>query len=179
MLGKGQTDQNGRHISRDFEKETSKQFEKLFASKLEAVLPQLRAFAFSLARNHAVADDLVQIACLKAWNGRNRYDPDRSMLGWMRRIVKNVFIDDFRAKSRRANLLLSIEESDFVSILSPASEHQDGMLDLLNAMNALNSVERSVVLLRAMSGYSYDQIAQQLGISPGNARKYTRAACQS
>src|SRR3546814_10797150 len=41
-----------------------------FRSELEALVPQLRAFARSLCGKRDVADDLVQDALLKAWAAR-------------------------------------------------------------------------------------------------------------
>lgn len=176
MRGDDLSDQKGHKEPKKVKGFTSEHFELFFASELEAALPKLRLFAYGLCRSHPVADDLVQIACLKAWNSRGKFDPNRSMLGWMKRITKNVFIDDFRAKARRANVLLSIDENDFAPLISPTSNSQDEMLDLLNAMNALSNTERSVVLMRAMAGLSYHQISDSLGLSPGNARKiYSRS----
>lgn len=176
MRGNDLSDQKGHNKTKRVKSLTLEQFESFFASELEAALPKLRLFAYGLCRSHSVADDIVQIACLKAWNSRGKFDPNRSMLGWMKHITKHVFIDDFRAKARRANLLLSIDENDFAPFTSSASNSQDEMLDLLNAMNALSNTERSIVLMRAMSGLSYNQISDSLGLSPGNARKiYSRS----
>ncbi|WP_243637632.1 MULTISPECIES: sigma factor [Brevundimonas] len=45
---------------------------------LACQIPALRAFAFSLARNRADADDLVQETLVKAWAHRARFETGQS-----------------------------------------------------------------------------------------------------
>ncbi|MCY0604006.1 sigma factor, partial [Klebsiella pneumoniae] len=56
---------------------------------MAAFLPSLRAFAFSLSRNAADADDLVQETLTKAWAHRERFEPGSNLRDWLFTILRN------------------------------------------------------------------------------------------
>ena len=45
-------------------------------------LPSLRAFAMSLTRNSATADDIVQDTIVKAWSNIEKFEPGTNMRAW-------------------------------------------------------------------------------------------------
>ena len=45
-------------------------------------LPALRAFALSLTRNGATADDMVQDTVVKAWTNIDKFQPGTNMRAW-------------------------------------------------------------------------------------------------
>jgi RNA polymerase sigma-70 factor (ECF subfamily) len=63
-------------------------------------LPSLRAFAFSLSRNPADADDLVQETLTKAWAHRTRFEPGSNLRAWLFTILRNSWYTG-AAKRRR------------------------------------------------------------------------------
>ena len=48
-------------------------------ASITGFLPSLRAFAFTLSRNSADADDLVQETLTKAWAHRARFEPGSNL----------------------------------------------------------------------------------------------------
>ena len=57
---------------------------RCFSEKLEALIPDLRAYARLLCKDVIRADDLVQNTCLKAWQNRADFDPAKGALrGWL------------------------------------------------------------------------------------------------
>ena len=73
-----------------------------FERDLLTLLPRLRRFARSLARDAADADDLCQLALERALKARAQWQPGTRMDAWMYRIVRNCWIDEVRARRRRA-----------------------------------------------------------------------------
>ncbi len=56
-----------------------------------AMLPNLRAFAFSLCRNPDLADDLVQDTILRAWANLDRFESGTNLGAWLFTILRNGF----------------------------------------------------------------------------------------
>ena len=74
----------------------------MFSDDLETHLPDLRAYARVLCGDVVRADDIVQNACLKAWENRASFDPQKGALrGWLFRIVRNEFFQQKRAERVR------------------------------------------------------------------------------
>ncbi|MEL7128405.1 MAG: sigma factor, partial [Pseudomonadota bacterium] len=67
-----------------------------FVDELEALIPDLRAFARSLCRDHALADDLAQSACLKAWTAVDTFECGAPMKPWLFRILRNEYLQHAR-----------------------------------------------------------------------------------
>ena len=53
-------------------------------------LPALRAFALSLTREGASADDLVQDTIVKAWTNMDKFKRDTNLRAWLFRIAHNA-----------------------------------------------------------------------------------------
>ena len=73
------------------------------ASWREAVtarIPSLRAFAWSLSRNGADADDLVQETLTKAWTYRDRFEPGTNLRAWLFTILRNSWYSAVAKRSR-------------------------------------------------------------------------------
>ena len=64
-------------------------------------LPALRAFALSLTREGASADDLVQDTIVKAWTHIDKFQPGTNLRAWMYRILTNTYINTYRKKQRK------------------------------------------------------------------------------
>jgi RNA polymerase sigma-70 factor (ECF subfamily) len=58
---------------------------------LLAAIPRLRAFAYSLTHNRALADDLVQDTLIRAWASRDRFEPGTNFGAWEFTILRNRF----------------------------------------------------------------------------------------
>jgi RNA polymerase sigma-70 factor (ECF subfamily) len=73
-----------------------------FERNLLALLPRLRRFARSLARDAADSDDLLQVALERALKAKDQWQTGTNMDAWMMRIVRNCWIDEVRSRTRRA-----------------------------------------------------------------------------
>src|SRR3546814_6096474 len=73
-----------------------------FEGELLALLPRLRRFAAGLSRNAADGDDLCQAALERALKSRHLWAEGTRLDSWMYRIMRNIWIDEARARQRRA-----------------------------------------------------------------------------
>src|SRR6201987_6355346 len=56
-----------------------------------ALIPALRAFAWSLSHNSSDADDLVQDTLIKAWTHRDKFEPGTNLRAWLFTILRNTY----------------------------------------------------------------------------------------
>ena len=63
-------------------------------------LPALRAFALSLTRNGATADDMVQDTVVKAWTNIDKFKPGTKMRAWLFTILRNTYYSSRRKLNR-------------------------------------------------------------------------------
>jgi len=73
-----------------------------FDDQLASLLPRLRRFAHSLARDSADADDLTQATIERALKSRDQWQPGTRLDSWAYRIMRNLWIDTARARSRKS-----------------------------------------------------------------------------
>ena len=88
-------------------------------------LPALRAFALSLTRNGAVADDMVQDTLVKAWSKISSFEPGTNMRAWLFTILRNTYYSNRRKAGRE----VSDAEGVFTESLSEKPAH-DGRLQM-------------------------------------------------
>jgi RNA polymerase sigma-70 factor, ECF subfamily len=139
----------------------------LFQDQLIEHLPRLRAFAMRLARNRALADDLVQSTALRALTNVDKFVPGTNMLAWLCTILRNVFYSELRSDKRSA-FYISTEQPN----RSHAAEQETRleMRDLDRAFGELPKLQRDSLSLVGANGFSYDEAAQIIGCAIGTVK---------
>ncbi len=144
--------------------------------EVEAVplLPRLYPVALRLTRNRADADDLIQETFLRAYGGFGGFQPGTNLHAWLYRILKNTFIQGYRKRQREPKTIpeecyghtnggrRNVETSAENIVIASIPDHQ-----LQAALLSLPLVYRRVVLLFDVEGFSYEEIAQILGVPKG------------
>lgn len=138
-----------------------------FHTDLKTLLPRLRVYALSLARDRDRADDLVQETIVKALAGRNSFRAGTNFGAWLFRIQRNEFISGLR-RSRPTVCL-----DDVVSnTLSHPPRQESGLImrEFLGAFRQLAPGQREALLLAVLEGYPYARIAEHCGVSIGTIK---------
>ena len=133
--------------------------------QIVAALPRLRRFARTLARSPHDADDLVQIAVERALRRIDQWRPDSNMLSWLFGIVRNAWIDEARARTRRSKVLLPEEAAADVGDAS--TERAAELLTIQAALQKLPEEQRSAIGLVLVEGLSYREAADALDVPVG------------
>ena len=133
--------------------------------RIVGLLPRLRRFARSLSRNQHDADDLVQSAVERAWKNSAQLRPDANLASWMFGIMKNAWIDDRRAKTRRGEVALPEDSGDHPAI--PAADANANLWAVSEAMTKLPDEQRLAVALVLVEGLSYREAAEALDVPIG------------
>jgi RNA polymerase sigma factor (sigma-70 family) len=133
--------------------------------QLAALLPRLRRFGRTLARNREDADDLVQIALERALTRTEQWQPGTRLDSWMFRIMQNAWIDETRARERRSQTFVGEEEGEHVGVST--TDLQVDAIAVRKAVAQLNHDQRAVVGLVLVEGLPYKEAADVLGIPIG------------
>jgi RNA polymerase sigma-70 factor, ECF subfamily len=129
------------------------------------LLPRLRRFARSLARNVHDADDLVQITAERALARAEQLRPDHSVASWLFGILRNAWIDEGRSRRRRETL---VEPEDLAErVGDPAAGTDPELLCLQDALSRLPEDQRLAVALVLVEGFSYKEAASIMSIPVG------------
>ena len=127
-----------------------------FDDQLASLLPRLRRFAHSLSRDAADADDLTQATIERALKSRDQWQPGSRLDSWAYRIMRNLWIDTARARSRKS--AREAPEEEGLNVGEDAREAMDASLDLqrvMAAMERLPDEQREVVALILVEGFGY------------------------
>ena len=131
-------------------------------------LGALRAFALSLTRNAATADDLVQDTVVKAWTNIDKFEPGSNMRAWLFTILRNTFYSLKRKRKRE------VEDVDGVMAETLASKpDHDGRLNLRDfhaAFDELPDTQREALTLVGAGGFSYEEAAETCGVAVGTIK---------
>ena len=148
------------------------QFQQLVVGEMGA----LYRTALHLSRNPDDASDLMQESCLRAFNAEDRFQlGDRGVRPWLLKILYNVFCTRFARKRLEPVLMDSLEHSPARGGDDAAERCWDlATLDweqvddrLKKAVQFLPEHYRDVLLLWAVEGLRYRDIAEMLGVPLG------------
>ena len=139
-----------------------------FDSGLTQCLPRLRRFAHSLSRNSADADDLTQMTIERALTARRQWQPGTRLDSWLYRIMRNLWIDTARSRSRKASLEAPPEAAANIGVdPRPGMEASVDLARIMAAMERLPDEQREVVALILIEGFGYRETAEMLGLPIG------------
>lgn len=137
-------------------------------------LPALRAFAMTLCRNSASADDLVQDAVMRAWTNIEKFKPGTNMRAWLFTILRNAFYSERRKRKRE------VEDADGAHAASlmtkPAHDGALAMSDFRAAFAQLTAEQREALILVGAEGFSYEEAAEMCGCAVGTVKSRANRA---
>lgn len=129
-------------------------------------IPRLRRYARALLGDVASADDLVQDTLERALSKFSLWRRNSDLRSWLFTIMHNVYVNQARAASRRANLMVDAQEVD-APVVQAAQEHSLSLRDMSRALIQLPGEFREVVLLVGLEQMSYDEVARVLDVPIG------------
>lgn len=131
-------------------------------------LPAMRAFAVSLTRDAASADDLVQDTVVKAWKNFDKFKEGTNLRAWLFTILRNTFYSSLR-KSKRE---VADVDGAMAATLSE-KPHHDGrlaMADFEKVFGQLPVEQREALILVGASGMSYEDAAETCEVAVGTIK---------
>jgi RNA polymerase sigma-70 factor (ECF subfamily) len=137
--------------------------EERLARLLASLRPELLRFAFWLARDRAVAEDVVQETLLRAWRARSELRDSTAMRPWLLTIVRR---EHARLHERKRLPTVDIEEciarQDIALALDDLGPE---IAELRRAIFALPTEYREPLILQVLGGFSTGEIAGELDLT--------------
>lgn len=154
------------------------------ADAFEALLLEHQKKVYNLALrmvgSEEDAKDMAQEAFIRAYNSLDGFRGDSKFSVWLYRLTSNICIDFLRSRGRRQTLSLTYgdEEDGPEEYQIPderfSPETQLERRELREAVNrglaTLSPEYREILLLREVSGLSYEEIARALNLEDGTVK---------
>jgi RNA polymerase sigma-70 factor (ECF subfamily) len=149
-----------------------------------AALPHMDALyrtALRMTKNVNDAEDLVQETFVKAYRFWEKFEPGSNARAWLFKIMTNVFINEYRSKSR-SPMAVNVDELDDnflygqLATTSPGDNPEKQLFakifddDVKKAIENLPEDFRLVVVLSFIEGFSYQEIAEIADLQLGTVK---------
>lgn len=133
---------------------------------VEAHADGLYRFALKHMRDPDAAKDIVQESFMRLWLNADRVQADKAK-SYLFTTAHHCMVDEVR-RADRSTAFGSWHEPQRVAHQPPA-----GLRDTLDkALNTLTPKQRSLVLLRDLEGFSYQEIAEMIGMDITQVKVY-------
>ena len=128
---------------------------------------------YLIVKDKYIAEDIFQDTFIKAINTikEGRYNEEGKFLPWIMRIAHNLSIDYFRRQKRYPTIVMEDGAGVFNTLefseepLESAQIIQDTNAALKRFINELPETQRDVLIKRHYMGLSFQEIAEETGVS--------------
>lgn len=149
-------------------------FEKLYTENQGKVY----ALALRMCGNEQDAMDVSQESFLKAYRSLDSFRGDSAFSTWLYRLTANTATDFIRSRTRTATISLDELQEREEGFDPPAptltpeetAEKNESMRELSDALTLLPEESRRILLLRELSGLSYEELSKELSLDLGTVK---------
>ena len=146
--------------------------------------------ALKMMGNEEDALDISQEAFIKAYTGLPNFRAESRFSVWLYRLTYNICIDFLRKKKRKPELPLAVSDGDgdggYLELEIPDTRYEPSSEaerhELREAVDkgiaALPENHREILVMRELTGMSYEQIAHTLNINEGTVKSRLSRARQ-
>lgn len=159
-------------------------FEELISPYTNALLN----YIFRYIKNRDDAEDILQETYLKVYKSIKTFEGNSSFKTWLYRIATNMSIDYLRKNKRTESVSLNQTADDGEyelqipdSTYSPEEQAKKNaaLSALKEAMENMSDEHRTIITLRDIEGFSYDEIADVTKTTVGTVKsRISRARSQ-
>lgn len=155
-----------------------------FKHKILPVNQKLLRLAFRFLGNVQEAEDIVQEVFMKLWNMRSKLSEINSIEAFASTTTKNLCLDKIKARrtvSIDSQVQIISKREDASSSPHQIIENQDSVDFIKNTIDRLPEQQKSVIIMRDMEEYSFEEIQAITGydlnyirVNLSRARKHVR-----
>lgn len=149
--------------------------EEAFQRFADAHFNHLYQTAYRLTGTQADAEDLVQDVLIKIYPMEDEWRHLESPQAWLRRVMTNLHIDKCRNKS--ASILRNAQDDEALYALPDENERPDETAErddqrqrLTQALNTLDSEQKSLVILHLVEGHTLDSLTDVFQLPLGTLK---------
>lgn len=132
------------------------------------------SLCYQFTMNSADAEELMQEVFLKIYYNLNSFDSNKSFLGWVMILTKNLCIDVYRKNKKEKKFTNSFEE---VLFKIPSEENlerdllkKEKYIKLLEFLHNLPEDVSSMILMKDLMGLSLEEISEVFKIPVGTVK---------
>jgi RNA polymerase sigma-70 factor (ECF subfamily) len=142
-------------------------FEALYRATRDDVF----AYAATLLRDRAAAEDVTALAFERAYRRRRTFDRRRGEeRAWLFGIARNAALDELRRRRRVATLMTDPADPGAEdALVSDAEDVTLRRTAVRDALASLSARERELVALKFHAGLTNSELARVLGVTESNA----------
>lgn len=132
-------------------------------------LDSLRKFAWRLTGNLPDAENLVQDTVLRAMEKKDLFCKDTNLLGWMSKIMFNLFVSQYRRKAKFETKY----DPDYFIQRQYTEASQDHIMEteqVAKAIGLLPKNQKEIIFLVCVQDLKYQEAADVLSIPIGTVR---------
>ena len=125
-------------------------------------------------KNEEDAAEMLNVGFMKILTKLDKYQESVPFEAWIRRIMINTLIDDFR-KNRKVRELIETTDFEHEEIFTHSVDYNEAdrkfdAEELQGMILQLPPMSRKVFNLYAIDGYTHKEIGEMLGISDGTSK---------
>ena len=147
--------------------------EKDFNNKFNTLTPSLKSFAYNLTKDGEEAKDLYQETAFRAMTNRDKFKAGTNLKAWLFTIMKNIFINNYRKKTKANTIVDSTDNLYFINSSSTIISNGAGTNIQMQELNQMiRNLDDSIRIPFEMHyvGYKYQEIADQLALPLGTVK---------
>lgn len=160
---------------------TSQRDEMAFKIIYESYQSQVLTFANKYLKSRQLAEEVMQEVFLKLWNLKEKLVTINDLESYILTITRNRAFDALRKLKRENRFVQPIEISDDVreNLTEEKILLDDTRQVLERGIDLLPPQQKLVYQLCHQRGLKYDEVAEQLGISPQTVHRHMKLALSS
>lgn len=144
---------------------------RAFDALYEANVGRVYALCLRMSGDRRSAEELTQDVFVRAWRRIVTFRGASAFSTWLHRVAVNVVLDERKRRSRRPAELTS-EGNDELAAASGVPTDPAIRLDLERALATLPERSRMALVLYAVEGYRYEEVAELMDISVGTVKSH-------
>ncbi|MCE3260382.1 MAG: polymerase sigma factor, sigma-70 family [Bacteroidetes bacterium] len=140
----------------------------------------LMSICLRYTKDKDTASEMLNVGFLKILSNLEKYNLAIPFKVWIRKIMVNTLIDEYRKNKREREKVTYVEEYYDSTDFSEANEalSRINVQQIYALVNDLPEATRQVFNLFVIDGYAHKDIAVMLGISEGTSKWHLNAARQ-
>lgn len=147
--------------------------EREFNTAVKQYTRNLYRYLVKTLRDEDAAKDLVQDCFLKLWSNKSTIDPVK-IKSWLFTVAHHGMLNYIKSQARKSSIdNYKAETFPFVF------QHDFELKKIIDkSLLDLNPIQKSIILLRDLEGYSYKEISEILNLSESQVKVYLFRARQ-
>jgi len=139
--------------------------EQAFTLIVRAYEAPIFNYVLRMVGNRTLAEDLTQDVFLRVFQGLRGYSSRARFTTWLYQVAKNRVVDELRSEERRPRALVMIDDAPQLEVVDAPIELNEAISVLWRSVEELSPDLKEALLLRDISGLSYNEIADTLDVT--------------